>query len=65
MTARQEPPASEESPLYRKVKQSRGLFLIVCDEGWRASVLCSGMYENDADFVLRLLGRESRAGRRT
>jgi len=48
--------------VYRKVKQARALFLITCDEGWRSTVLCSGMYENDADWLLGLLGRKPRQG---
>lgn len=61
-----EPPPSEEAPAYTKVRQRRddgtlsSLCMIVCDEGWRTTILCSGVYERDADFLLELLGRTSR-----
>ena len=57
---------SEEAPVYRKVYDRRddgtrsSLCMITCDEGWRSTILCSGVYERDADFLLSLLGRKSR-----
>lgn len=61
------PAASEEAPVYRKVRHeaspaASSLWLIECNEGWRSTVLCSGMYEADADFLLTLLGRTPRGG---
>lgn len=46
----------ETSPFYRKVEQTgvtkTPLFMIVVDEGWRESILCSGMYEWAADWLV-------------
>lgn len=53
-------PPSEKAPVYRKVRHGGGLWLIECNEGWRSTVLCSGMYEAEADFLLSLLGRRPR-----
>ncbi len=53
--------ASEEMPFYRKVAEDHGAtptFMIVCDEGWRESIVCSGMYGWAADWMLTVLGRE-------
>jgi hypothetical protein len=53
-------PASPEAPVYGKVEQKSGatrLFMIVCDEGWRSSIVCCDMYEWAADWLLGLLGR--------
>lgn len=57
------PPPTEAAPAYRKVRHDNNLWLITCDEGWRSTVLCSGMYEDDADWLLTLLGRTSRGAR--
>jgi hypothetical protein len=50
---------TEENPKYRKVESSDAtatkLFFIVCDEGWRESILCSGMYEWAADWLVQQL----------
>src|SRR6185437_130895 len=51
--------ASVESPTYRKFKQDDGAatphFGISCDEGWRESIVCTGMYEWVADWMLEQL----------
>lgn len=55
-----EEPASEARPLYRKVRHANGdgsqavspLFMITVDVGWRVSILCTGMHECQADWVL-------------
>ena len=48
--------ASEETPKYRKVRENRGtatpLFMVICDEGWRETIVCSGMYERVADWLI-------------
>jgi hypothetical protein len=61
------PGPSEEAPVYAKVRQmgddstpSRNLWCITVDEGWKSSILCSDMYERDADFLLSVLGRTPR-----
>ena len=52
---------SEESPVYGKVQHQAGrLFMITCDEGWRSTILCDSMYEEDADWLLVILGRRPR-----
>ena len=53
---------TETKPLYRKVEQTgvtkTPLYMIVVDEGWRESILCSGMYEWAADWLVdRLEGK--------
>jgi hypothetical protein len=50
-----------EKPIYRKVYDDRSgatkTFFIVCDEGWRESIVCTGMYEWAANWmVTRLQG---------
>ena len=51
--------ASPKCPIYRKVLEApvrpTRTFLIVCDEGWRESIVCTGMYEWDADWLLKTL----------
>lgn len=48
--------ATKGNPTYRKVQQETGrattTFMIVCDEGWRESIVCSDMYEWAADWLL-------------
>jgi hypothetical protein len=54
---------SEEAPLYAMVRQGgakSSLWMITWNEGWRSGILCSGMYTDDARFLLRLLGRRPR-----
>lgn len=47
-----------EKPIYRKVlykgppEHATPLFLISCDDGWRQSIVCEGMYEWAADWLL-------------
>ena len=36
------------------------LFMITVDEGWRMSILCMGMYESQADWLLRQLAHRPR-----
>lgn len=53
-----------ECPEYRKVAQdktnpeSTQLWLIVCDEGWRQSIVCTDMYDWAADWLLTVLGTQ-------
>lgn len=53
--------ASPEAPVYRKISHLDGAYgrqyMIICDEGWRTSVVCSQMYEWAADWMLGILGR--------
>lgn len=54
-------PPSEETPVYGKVQHQAGrLFMITCNEGWRSTILCDSMYEDDADWLLVVLGRQPR-----
>jgi len=56
-----EMPPSEETPVYGKVQHQAGrLFMITCNEGWRSAILCDSMYEDDADWLLLILGRQPR-----
>lgn len=47
-----------ERPVYRKVlykgppEHATKLYQIHCDEGWRISIVCEGMYEWAADWLL-------------
>lgn len=49
--------ASDVQPEYRKVEEGKGgatnTYMIVCDEGWRESIVCTGMYGWAADWLLR------------
>lgn len=58
-------PASATSPIYSKVldntSKATPLYFIICNEGWRESIVCSGMYEWTADWLLKLLGRNAYA----
>jgi hypothetical protein len=61
-----------EAPIYAKIQQERQerggaagharpatpLYIITCDEGWRLSIVCDGMYEWAADWLLGVLGRQ-------
>jgi hypothetical protein len=51
---------SPEVPKYRKVLDLESgatpMYFIVCDEGWRESIVCTGMYEWCADWLLDVLG---------
>lgn len=47
--------ASPETPRYRKVEEDHGAtptFMIVCDEGWKESIVCNGMYGWVADWMI-------------
>jgi hypothetical protein len=49
--------ATPESPVYFKAKDDEtrtgtDLFRIWCDEGWRSSTVCTGMYGWAADWLL-------------
>lgn len=58
-------PASQEAPIYRKVAKRNDVgtdwWYIVCDEGWRSSIVCENMYEWSADWMLSVLERKSYA----
>jgi hypothetical protein len=46
-----------ERPIYTKFNDSKPgqttqTFGISVDEGWRQSILCNGMYERDADWLI-------------
>jgi len=44
-----------DKPYYRKTEEDHGAtptFMIVCDEGWRESIVCNGMYRWAADWLL-------------
>lgn len=53
------PEGTEQSPVYRKVEEGKGgatrTFMIVCNEGWRESIVCNGMYEWAADWLVELI----------
>jgi hypothetical protein len=55
--------ATPEAPIYRKVPHDDGwatqLYMIVCDEGWRESIVCERMYVWAADWLLDILGNHS------
>src|SRR4051794_18585051 len=58
--------ATEIRPHYAKVQQETGnRFAITCDEGWRVSIVCTGMYEGAADWLLGGLGRQQFAPGKT
>lgn len=47
--------ATPEAPVYRKVEEDHGAtatFMIVCDEGWRESIVCNHMYGWAADWLV-------------
>jgi hypothetical protein len=48
-----------EQPRYAKVRENPGaftpLFIITCDEGWRQSIVCEGMYEWAADWLVSIV----------
>lgn len=53
------PNPSSENPRYSKMRQpdTNGMYMIACDEGWRSSIVATGMYEWAADWLLGVLGR--------
>jgi hypothetical protein len=54
-------PASPEKPIYQAVRQDDGYatprYMIVCDEGWRQSIVCEDMYDWAAAWMVSVLGR--------
>lgn len=45
-----------EHPYYSKALQDDGHnWMITCNEGWRESIICSGMYEWTADWLVGIL----------
>jgi hypothetical protein len=47
------PDPTPERPLYAKVREAgRNLWIVTIDEGWRSTILCSGMYEEMADWLI-------------
>lgn len=56
-----EPPASPDAPVYAKLRNpQRRLWVIRWDEGEESGILCTGMSETDADFLVSVLGRTPR-----
>lgn len=53
---------TEDEPRYFRLPDpSSGatrLWMIVCDEGWRQSIVCAGLYEWTADWLLAVIGRQ-------
>lgn len=53
--------ATPEAPIYRVVEQDDGYatkrHMIVCDEGWRESIVCENMYGWAAEWMVNTLGR--------
>lgn len=51
-----------EAPIYTKAPHDDGwatqLWFIVCNEGWRESIVCERMYEWAADWLLEVLDRQ-------
>jgi hypothetical protein len=45
-----------ERPEYRKVAEDKGwatqTWMVVCDEGWAEYIVCGGMYEWAADWLI-------------
>ena len=63
-TAPETDPATEARPFYTKVLSGTNSpdpttprYLISCDEGWRVHIVCSGMYEWAADWLIEVLDR--------
>jgi hypothetical protein len=57
------PEPSEDHPRYHKLRENTStgsLFMIIVDEGWRTSILCSGMYERDADWLVSVIQGKAR-----
>ena len=53
--------ATQAAPIYRMVEQNDGYattrYMIVCDEGWRESIVCENMYGWAAEWLVNQLGR--------
>lgn len=50
---------SPDHPLYEKVLEDpvrpTKTYMITCDEGWRESIVCMGMYEWAADWLIGVI----------
>lgn len=53
--------ATPEAPIYRIMEEGGDdvtkRHMIICDEGWRTSIVCEGMYLWAAEWLVNLLGR--------
>lgn len=51
--------ATADSPIYHKVEEDKGgatkTYMIVCNEGWRESIVCCSMYDWVADWLLSIV----------
>lgn len=49
------------APIYKTMEQDDDYatkrYMIVCDEGWRTSIVCENMYRWVAEWMVNLLGR--------
>jgi hypothetical protein len=54
--------ARPEAPIYRKSPHldsgATQLYMVVCNEGWRESIVCERMYEWAADWLIEVLARQ-------
>lgn len=52
--------ASETNPhyYYQPEERASNLFMLICDEGWRSSIVASGMYEWAAKWLVEQLQRK-------
>jgi hypothetical protein len=54
--------ATEAAPIYTARRQDDGYatarYMIVCDEGWRQSIVCENMYGWAAEWLVNTLGRK-------
>jgi hypothetical protein len=58
-----------EQPVYSKVQDADSgatqMWIVRCDEGWRESIVCEGMYEWAADWLIeQIQGRPFAPGAR-
>jgi NADH:ubiquinone oxidoreductase subunit D len=60
MTVEGKPEPTPEHPVYTMVLEDGGdatdRYMIRCDEGWREMIVCEGMYQWAAEWLLRVLG---------
>lgn len=53
------PRGTPEKPFYQAVKQVKEsatpLYMIICDEGWRESIVCCDMFKWAADWLVEVL----------
>ncbi len=49
--------ADTEKPhyYYQQQPDTRNHFMIICDEGWRSNIVCTGMYEWAAQWLVEQL----------